>query len=143
MVKAADAAIEFTNAFVDFVQLSMSNAPATKNYEQKLILDCANGVGAIPMSTMVKSLRGILDIELVNTNTDNFELLNEGCGAEFVHKEVKLPAGVDESSPKKAAAFDGDADRLMYFKNNGLMPIIIDGDKQFSLIMLYVTGLLK
>ena len=60
-----------------------------------------------------------------------------------MHKETKLPSGVDASSPKKAAAFDGDADRLIYFKNLGDKPVIIDGDKQFILIMLYVSDLLK
>lgn len=79
----------------------------------------------------------------MNTDTNNPELLNEGCGAEFVHKEAKLPTGVDANSPKKAACFDGDADRLIYFKNVGERPVVIDGDKQFSLLMLYVTDLLK
>ena len=43
--------------------------------------------------------------------------------------------------PDKVAAFDGDADRLMYFKRGkdaAKTPLIIDGDKQFSLIMMYV-----
>ena len=31
----------------------------------------------------------------------------------------------------------------MYFKNLGDKPAIIDGDKQFCLLMLYITGLLK
>ena len=42
----------------------------------------------------------------------------------------------------KVACFDGDADRLIYFKNAG-KPIIIDGDKQFSLLMLYIVELLQ
>jgi len=66
---------------------------------------------------------------LVNTGTDNPLILNENCGAEHVHKEVKNPTGVTESSPRKVACFDGDADRLIYFMNEGDKPVVIDGDK--------------
>ena len=141
---SANSATDFTNAFRDFMQLSDGNRTTPlQNYESSLVLDCANGVGALPMYDVVQALRGFLEIELVNTDTSKHELLNEGCGAEFVHKDGKLPTGVDANSAKKAAAFDGDADRLMYFKNLGDKPVIIDGDKQFSFIMLYITGLLK
>ena len=79
----------------------------------------------------------------MNTRTNNPQELNEGCGAEFVHKDVKHPTGVDaNNSPLKAACFDGDADRLIYFKNGG-KPVVIDGDKQFSLLMLYIVELLQ
>mmetsp|Transcript_27104 Transcript_27104/g.36205 ORF Transcript_27104/g.36205 Transcript_27104/m.36205 type:complete len:165 (-) Transcript_27104:395-889(-) len=129
----------FAQNFLDFMNLCDSPS----NYESQMVLDCANGVGAIPMQAVAYTVRNFVDITLVNTETKNPLILNEGCGAEFVHKEAKLPSGVDESSPKKAASFDGDADRLMYFKNLGAKPVIIDGDKQFSLLMLYVTKLLK
>lgn len=108
-----------------------------------MVLDCANGVGAIPMRRIVDSIRDYIQIELVNTATNEKELLNEGCGAEYVHKEVKLPSGVTESSPAKVASFDGDADRLIYFRNVDGKPVVIDGDKQFSLLMMYVVELLK
>ena len=93
------------------------------------MLDCANGVGALPMMLIINNVRNYIDIELVNTHTDDPLNLNEGCGAEYVHKDVKNPRGVSASSPKKCAAFDGDADRLIYFKNEGGKPVIIDGDK--------------
>jgi phosphoacetylglucosamine mutase len=44
----------------------------------------------------------------------------------------------------KCCSFDGDADRQMYFygdENSKLT--IIDGDKQFALIMMYIKMLLK
>ena len=108
-----------------------------------MVLDCANGVGALPMDMIANRIRSSIDIQIVNTATDNPEILNEGCGAEFVHKEVKHPSNIDaSSSPVKAACFDGDADRLIYFKN-GSKPIVIDGDKQFSFLMLYIVDLLK
>ncbi len=44
-------------------------------------------------------------------------MLNEECGAEFVHKDQKLPLQFDiHGKPGlKCASFDGDADRLIYF----------------------------
>lgn len=39
----------------------------------------------------------------------------------------------------KFASFDGDADRLIYFMKKGDTPLVIDGDKQFALLMLYIT----
>jgi len=44
----------------------------------------------------------------------------------------------------KCASFDGDADRLVYFFQGEDSKLrIIDGDKQFALIMMYIRGLLK
>lgn len=39
----------------------------------------------------------------------------------------------------KFASFDGDADRLIYFMKKGDTPLVIDGDKQFALLMFYIT----
>ncbi len=140
-----NSAEDFTDAFIQFMEL-VDQDPERQNegnYENKMVLDCANGVGTIPMRLVTSQIRRYIDIQLVNTHTDHAEPLNENCGAEYVHKEGKLPTDINASSPKKAASFDGDADRLMYFKNLGEKPVIIDGDKQFALLMLYVVGLLK
>lgn len=39
--------------------------------------------------------------------------LNDGCGAEYVQKDQKLPAGwtAESHANKKCMSFDGDADR--------------------------------
>ena len=109
-----------------------------------MVLDCANGVGALPMERIKESIESHIDIGLVNTATDNPLVLNEGCGAEFVHKEGKLPSQFpDDDSVVKGASFDGDADRLIYYfrRDDGKIDII-DGDKQFSYLMMYVKELL-
>lgn len=54
----------------------------------------------------------------------------------------------DESrhSGMKCAAFDGDADRLVYFikgKGEDSKIKIVDGDKQFALIMMYIRQMLS
>lgn len=58
-----------------------------------------------------------------------------------MHKEQKLPTGYEESqNGAKCACFDGDADRLIYYyvdSESGNLKII-DGDKQFALIINYI-----
>lgn len=77
------------------------------------------------------------------------DLLNEECGAEYVHKDQKLPSNFSAKGGKpglKCASFDGDADRLIYFYQRAegdQVPIIIDGDKQFALILMYIKSLLE
>lgn len=74
------------------------------------------------------------------------DMLNEECGAEFVHKDQKFPTHIDDSSfrGKKCASFDGDADRLMlFYRDESDKLVLIDGDKQFVLISMYIKGLLE
>ena len=74
-------------------------------------------------------------------------MVNYECGAEFVQKDIQYPTDYDLNNPLiKGCSFDGDADRLIYFrrrtgKNKRID--VIDGDKQFALIMMYVRELLE
>jgi len=73
-------------------------------------------------------------------------MLNEECGAEYVHKDQKFPLDFKGAVGAKCASFDGDADRLIYFyksKEDSATPTIIDGDKQFALILMYIKSLLE
>ena len=67
-------------------------------------------------------------------------LLNSLCGAEYVQKENKLPMNIDQhKGVVKFASFDGDADRLIYFMRTGENELkVIDGDKQFALLSVYI-----
>ena len=57
-----------------------------KNYQSKLLLDASNGIGGTLMTNeFIDHLRDKLDIEIINSN--DLSLLNEGCGAEYVHKD--------------------------------------------------------
>ena len=78
------------------------------------------------------------------------DMLNEDCGAEFVQKDVKYPLNFEKHglAGGKCASFDGDADRLIYFYKSEIegqqeTPIVVDGDKQFALILMYIKGLLE
>ena len=70
--------------------------------------------------------------------------MNSNCGAEYVQKEVKLPTNIEGFDfLEKFAAFDGDADRLIYFMRtaDGVAAKVIDGDKQFALLSVYIADL--
>ena len=101
------------------------------------------------MMLITTRIQNYVNIEMINTRTDDPHSLNEGCGAEFVHKEGKLPSDYTAASPLKGACFDGDADRLIYFRRQGdsvgseANISVIDGDKQFCLLMFYISDLLK
>lgn len=79
------------------------------------------------------------------------ELLNNGCGAEFVQKSQKLPRNFEENKSDCAvsggyciASFDGDADRLIYsFVDKSGNYYLIDGDKMTSIAALFVIEQLK
>ena len=100
------------------------------------------------MKNLVKLLNeGDLKVHFYNDDLVP-TMLNDECGAEFVHKDLHFPTGFKEGGEalrgKKCASFDGDADRLIYFfrdsENDKL--VIIDGDKQFVLISMYIQDLL-
>tara|TARA_B110000285_G_C14999763_1_gene550810 strand:+ start:268 stop:441 length:174 start_codon:yes stop_codon:yes gene_type:complete len=52
----------------------------------------------------------LLKVDLINTSDDP-NVLNEGCGAEFVHKEQSIPDNFTDKKEIKCVSFDGDADR--------------------------------
>lgn len=124
-------------AFLDLV-----GDKETEKYDRRLWLDCSNGIGG----AVIKQFKEQLPLDLVLENTgEDVTYLNDGCGAEFVHKDQKVPANYHEfQDGKKCASFDGDADRLIYFyrEDSGRL-VIIDGDKQFALIIDYIKSLLK
>lgn len=95
------------------------------------------------MKILMEYLGADADLKIHFYNDDPLpEKLNEDCGAEFVHKDQKFPTHFEDSDKfkgKKCASFDGDADRLIHFyrdENDKL--VIIDGDKQFVFISMYI-----
>lgn len=62
------------------------------------------------MKILVDHFREHFEIELINAGDDN---LNEGCGAEFVQKDKKVPVTFAQPNVK-GMSFDGDADRIVY-----------------------------
>lgn len=103
-----------------------------------LVVDCANGVGAIPMAGFKHTLKKHLNIDLINMR--QFHRVNNGCGSEYVQKQLKLPLNYKpEYNGKLVASFDGDADRLVFFyTNKDDDMVLLDGDKIGVLITSYI-----
>ncbi|CAH8675003.1 unnamed protein product [Schistosoma rodhaini] len=91
-----------------------------------LNVDCAHGVGSKVLErfcayfSSVKGPRRLI-LHLYNTETENKELLNQNCGADFVKITLNAPklTPPNEQSimyPDRWATIDGDADRLIYFR---------------------------
>jgi phosphoacetylglucosamine mutase len=113
---------------------SFSSPQANKNHGRKLYVDCANGVG-YPHVQRLQQYESLSFIEARNGPGDG--PLNDRCGSEYVQKnqtnpcwyngeESELLLGADDY----CASFDGDADRIVFFKN----AILLDGDKIACLI---------
>lgn len=69
-------------------------------------------------------------MNLINTDVENPSNLNKDCGAEYVHKEQKIPINWKGEPLSKNVSFDGDADRQIYFYTDENENIkILDGDK--------------
>ncbi|PBK70302.1 phosphoacetylglucosamine mutase [Armillaria solidipes] len=111
-----------------------------------LLIDCANGVGAIAASQLSKYLGGTLPFSLANTATTTLGVLNKNCGADFVKTTQKLPPSLaDKLQPgERACSLDGDADRLMYYylDERGHFHML-DGDKIAALVAAFIVDLVK
>ena len=59
-------------------------------------------------------MKDYYDVQIVNSVHDKNIELNKNIGAEFVHKKNKLPQNLPNEA-KYCVAFDGDADRIIYF----------------------------
>merc|ERR1719199_1960200 len=90
---------------------------------------------------MLGSLASNLQVNLVNVGEGG---LNEGCGADYVKMKQAAPVGcTDLLEGSRYATVDGDADRLMYFFNNGSGFSLLDGDRLALLLADFLAELLK
>lgn len=120
------------------VRAQKQNSPSGK-----LVVDCANGVGATAMRGILA--QGLpLDIEIINYRIDASGALNNGCGADFVKTKQQAPSALELREGVRYCSFDGDADRIVYFyqDTNGHFALL-DGDKIASLITSFLQKLVK
>lgn len=135
-----------TDAFKELHEITVE--PEGSRYQPKLIVDCANGVGAPRFRDLLQHIPSdLLEVEFRNESGQ----LNHLCGADFVKIAQKLPANFkseDVGAEPKCASFDGDADRLIYFRAKGAEPNgsaaeLFDGDKIACLYAMYIKEQLK
>ncbi|KAG6336094.1 hypothetical protein ID866_2991 [Astraeus odoratus] len=111
-----------------------------------LLIDCANGVGALAAQELSRYLRNSLPIELENTAINIPGALNNSCGADFVKVNQKLPPSLaDILQPgQRGCSLDGDADRLIYFYLDERRQFhMLDGDKITTLVASFIVDLVR
>ncbi|KAG5921992.1 hypothetical protein E4U42_005631 [Claviceps africana] len=112
-----------------------------------LMVDCANGVGGPKFSEMLKYIPKDVtgfDVKVVNDDVLQPELLNLGCGADFVKTKQRPPETPIPEADIRCCSMDGDADRLVY---HWLDPIygffLLDGDRIATLWAHFIVDLLE
>ncbi|KAJ1508970.1 Phosphoacetylglucosamine Mutase [Coelomomyces lativittatus] len=103
-----------------------------------LVIDCANGVGAIALRDLMSHLPSTLHLTLTHTQVDQPNLLNAQCGADYVKTHQRSP---DPLLPDTLyASLDGDADRVIFYYHDGSQFKLLDGDKIACLFATYLQG---
>lgn len=118
---------------------------------QRVVVDCANGVGACGMRQLLtysqfRSKGDVLSqafsVALVNDSTDNPAVLNESCGADYAKQHAipsekmqqwpHLDRGASDGLETHFYCLDGDADRVVAFLHGGCDNdnwVLLDGDR--------------
>ena len=78
-----------------------------------MIVDCANGIGAQSLKNFL-AFTDKYPLEIDHINTDDAELLNSGCGSDFVQGKGILPRNFNFGPEIMGASLDGDADRSVF-----------------------------
>ena len=111
-----------------------------------LIIDCANGVGALAAATLAEYVGDALPLVLQNTAITTPGALNNTCGADYVKTSQKLPPSLVSclKAGQRGCSLDGDADRLMYYylDERGHFHML-DGDKIAALVAAFIVELVK
>lgn len=117
-----------------------------------LTVDCANGVGSHALLSLQKYIpSSAFDIRAVRTATTTPGALNDGCGADFVKMNQRLPKDMEKEGVKQGdrlCSFDGDADRIIFYYLRGQATNkdsfrMLDGDKIASLATDFISELVK
>lgn len=117
-----------------------------------LTVDCANGVGAVSLHKLMEHITPRnLAVRILRTDTTTPGALNNGSGADYVKTHQRLPVGFDDASLgiqpyDRLAAYDGDADRIVYFYCAGAPQDaasfrLLDGDKIAALAADHISEL--
>ncbi|KYK55495.1 N-acetylglucosamine-phosphate mutase [Drechmeria coniospora] len=129
---------KFSDAFV--------RALRGRKIQGQLTVDCANGVGGPKFAEMLKLIPKDVtgfDVNVVNDDVLRPEVLNLECGADFVKTKQRAPQNPKPVPGARCCAFDGDADRLIYYwidPDTGFF--MLDGDRISSLAASFIGNLI-
>ncbi|KAG5507212.1 hypothetical protein JIQ42_06618 [Leishmania sp. Namibia] len=119
--------------------------------QQQLVVDCANGIGALMLKDLIRAstqksgfaaLSTLFELHLVDCNFEDEMKLNTKCGADHAKQHAAPSAAMSEwpstcssSATPSAAHFyslDGDADRVVAFFYDPIRSpewVLLDGDR--------------
>lgn len=122
---------------------------AGKGPVSPLVVDCANGVGALALAKFAPLISSTLTLKPICTNTSSAPSLNSQCGADYVKTNQRLPPALEDvlSKGERACSLDGDADRVVYYyltsgEGEGKFRLL-DGDKIATLAAGFIGDLVK
>lgn len=125
-----------------FVRLFAHLNQGNKILKRKVVVDSANGVGYLCCKQFYeKYMQSFFEIKFINKN--EVDLLNLNCGAEFVQKEHSFPKNFESENEENGLSFDGDADRLVFFRKVEGNIKIMDGDKQCALLTIGIKKVMS
>ncbi|KAI1897261.1 hypothetical protein AGOR_G00081490 [Albula goreensis] len=123
-----------------FIQLTKHARNRTDD-QKHLLVDGANGIGALALRKMEAFLQKEFQFSLFNDGSQG--KLNFLCGADYVKVQQRPPQGVEMNAGERCCSFDGDADRIVYYFNDSAGRFhLLDGDKIATLISTYLKELL-
>uniref|UniRef100_A0A4W5P7E6 Phosphoacetylglucosamine mutase n=1 Tax=Hucho hucho TaxID=62062 RepID=A0A4W5P7E6_9TELE len=123
-----------------FIQLT-KNVPNRTDDQKALLVDGANGIGALKVCEMETYLKNELQLSLFNDGSSG--KLNHMCGADYVKVQQRAPKGVEMTAGERCCSYDGDADRIVYYYSGSAGRFhLLDGDKIATLISTYLKELL-
>ncbi|KAG9002826.1 Phosphoacetylglucosamine Mutase [Tulasnella sp. JGI-2019a] len=125
---------------------AFKNLVTGKEKPTPLVVDCANGVGATMLERFAPYVKDLIKFVPMNTDLTTPGALNYQAGADYVKTLQRIPPGLQGHvlPGQRAASFDGDADRLMYYyvDNQGSFRML-DGDKIAALVAGFIVELVK
>uniref|UniRef100_A0A8B9L646 Phosphoacetylglucosamine mutase n=1 Tax=Astyanax mexicanus TaxID=7994 RepID=A0A8B9L646_ASTMX len=128
---------KLSHAFIELTK----NAQNHTDDQKRLLLDGANGIGALKMREMETFFQSALQVALFNDGCSG--KLNHLCGADYVKVHQRPPQGMVMDPGQRCCSFDGDADRIVYYFNDSAGCFhLLDGDKIATLISTYLKELI-
>ncbi|KAK0729108.1 hypothetical protein B0T21DRAFT_314625 [Apiosordaria backusii] len=119
-----------------------------KRINEKLQVDCANGVGGPKLTEFLKHIpqdKVHFEVKVVNDDVLRPEVLNLDSGADFVKTKQRAPPTPKPQAGLRCCSLDGDADRLIYYwidPDNSTF-VMLDGDRISSLAASFIGDLVE
>ena len=128
----------YCDRFLEFTDLVTHEL---KSYEPKLFVDCANGLTALQITRVKERIGAKLAIVVINKSYELPNKLNALCGPEHILKSKKADSAIADHC--KTASFDGDGDRMIYYKPVDKKAVVSNGDKIVAFVMNYIVEKLE